>query len=293
MRVTQGSGRGHLQLCGVKPGTSRNPLNKLTKSPINLVQLTDQHLFGDPRGTLRGVPTLPALRATLAAARSDIAASEAVLATGDLVQDDPGGYAHFRREFAGLGKPILCLPGNHDDVPAMRAALQGDPFQLDGVFDRGNWRVLLLDSTIAGETGGALSEASLQQLDRELLQAGDRHVLVCLHHHPVAMRSRWLDTVGLSNADAFFAALKRHANVRAVLFGHVHQSLDVMVDGMRILATPSTCSQFRPLSQDFAIDDTPPAYRTLRLHPDGRIDTEVIWVTAEVQARRSASSNLA
>jgi Icc protein len=265
-----------------------NPLNKLTKSPINLVQLTDQHLFTDPAGRLRGVPTLPALRATLAAAREDIADCEAILATGDLVQDDPGGYAHFRREFAALGKPILCLPGNHDDVPAMRAALKGQPFQLEGVFDRGNWRVLLLDSTIAGQTGGALSEASLQQLERELAQAPERHVLVCLHHHPVTMRSRWLDTVGLANADAFFVALKRHANVRAVLFGHVHQSLDVMVDGVRILATPSTCSQFRPLSHDFAIDDAPPAYRTLKLHSDGHIETEVIWVAAEDQASATA-----
>jgi 3',5'-cyclic-AMP phosphodiesterase len=244
------------------------------------VQLTDQHLFADPGGALRGVPTLPALRATLAAARADIDASEAILATGDLVQDDPGGYAHFHAEFSGLGKPVLCLPGNHDDVPAMRAALSGAPFQLDGVFDRGNWRVVLLDSTIAGRTGGALSANSLQQLERDLALAPERHVLVCLHHHPIAMRSRWLDTVGLANGDAFFEVLRRHANVRAVLFGHVHQALDQLVDGVRVLATPSTCSQFRPLSHDFAVDDTPPAYRRLALHADGHIDTEVIWVRA-------------
>jgi 3',5'-cyclic-AMP phosphodiesterase len=246
--------------------------------PIILVQLTDQHLFADPAGSLRGIPTLPALRATLAAAHSDIAACEAILATGDLVQDDPGGYVHFRREFAALGKPVLCLPGNHDDVPAMRAALTGEPFQLDGVFERGNWRVLQLDSTIAGQTGGALADGSLLQLDRELGQAPDRHALVCLHHHPVAMGSRWLDTVGLANGDAFFAVLKRHPNARAVLFGHVHQALDVVVDGVRVMATPSTCSQFRPLSQDFATDDAPPAYRRLALHPDGSIETEVVWV---------------
>lgn len=253
----------------------------MIKSPIKLVQITDTHLFADPDGALRGVPTLPALRATLSAARDDIAASEAVLATGDLVNDDPGGYVHFRREFAALGKPVLCLPGNHDDVPAMCAALTGEPFQLDGVFDRGNWRVLQLDSTIAGEIGGALSEASLQQLDRELARAPGRHVLVCLHHHPVTMGSRWLDSVGLSNKDAFFQVLNRHSNVRGVLFGHVHQVLDVMVEGVRVLATPSTCSQFRPLSQDFATDNAPPAYRRLALHPDGHIDTEVVWVQAQ------------
>jgi Icc protein len=260
---------------------SPNTLNNLSKSPINLVQVTDTHLFGDPQGSLRGVPTLPALRATLAAARDDIAHSDAILVTGDLVQDDPGGYAPFRREFAGLGKPVLCLPGNHDDVPAMRKALTGEPFQLDGVFDRDAWRVLQLDSTILHRTGGALSADSLQQLDRDLGAAADRHVLVCLHHHPVSMRSRWLDTIGLANSDAFFEVLKRHFNVRGVLFGHVHQALDIVVDGMRVLGTPSTCQQFRPLSPGFATDDAPPAFRKLRLHADGRIDTEIVWIEVE------------
>jgi 3',5'-cyclic-AMP phosphodiesterase len=270
-----------------------NTLNNLSNSPLNLIQVTDTHLFGDPEGSLRGVPTLPALRATLAAARDDIANSEAILVTGDLVQDDPAGYAPFRREFAALGKPVLCLPGNHDVLPVMRKALAGDPFHLDGVFDRGAWRVLLLDSTIAHRTGGALSSDSLAQLDRDLAAAADRHALVCLHHHPVSMRSRWLDTVGLANSDAFFEVLKRHANVRAVLFGHVHQALDMVVDGMRVLGTPSTCQQFRPLSSGFATDDAPPAFRKLRLHADGRVDTEVVWVEAESFAASLSGSSAA
>ena len=60
-------------------------LNTLTKSAVSLVQFTDQHLFGDPSRALRGVQTLPALQATLAAAAADISACDAVLATGDLV----------------------------------------------------------------------------------------------------------------------------------------------------------------------------------------------------------------
>ena len=250
----------------------------MTKSTVSLVQLTDQHLFSDPLRALRGVQTLPALRATLAAAGQDIWACDAILATGDLVQDDPGGYVHFRSEFAALGKPVLCIPGNHDDLPAMHAALSAPPFQLGGTLDAGAWRVVMLDSTIPGETGGALGEATLQQLDDALRGAPDRHALVCLHHHPVPMKSRWLDTVGLANAGDFFEVLRRHPQVRAVLFGHVHQPLDEMRDGLRIIATPSTCSQFKPGSDDFAVDDAPPAWRTLTLHEDGRLDTTLHWL---------------
>lgn len=251
----------------------------MTKSTLNLVQLTDPHLFGDPGRALRGVPTLPALQATLAAARADLDACAAILATGDLVHDDPGGYAHFRREFGALGKPVLCIPGNHDDVPALRAALAGAPFQLDGHYDAGSWRVILLDSSIPGEAGGALSAAMLQLLESALAAAPQRHALICLHHHPVPMQSRWLDTIGLVNSTALRDVIRRHAQVRAVLFGHVHQALDEMHGGVRYLATPSTCAQFKPRSEDFAIDAAPPAWRVLRLHPDGGLDTELHQVT--------------
>ena len=250
----------------------------MTKSTLSLVQLTDQHLFGDAGRSLRGVPTLPALRATLAAARPDIAACEAILATGDLVQDDPGGYAHFRTEFGALGKPVLCIPGNHDDVPAMREALSAPPFQLGGIYDSGAWRVILLDSTVPGETGGRLDEAALHYLEQALASAPHLHALICLHHHPVAMHSRWLDTVGLDNGEQFTALVSRFPNARAVLFGHVHQAMDAMVKGVRMIATPSTCSQFKPRSDDFAIDQQPPAWRCLTLHADGCIETELHWL---------------
>lgn len=242
------------------------------------MQLTDQHLFGDPTRALRGVATLPALQATLAAARADLAACDAILATGDLVQDDPAGYVHFRDAFTPLGKPVLCIPGNHDDVPAMRAALSAPPFQFGGLWDRDNWRVVLLDSTVAGQTGGRLGDDSMAFLEQALSQAAARHVLVCLHHHPVMMRSRWLDTVGLANGPEFTALLRRFPAVRAVAFGHVHQALDAVVDGVRMIATPSTCSQFKPHSDDFEIDNQPPAWRRLALHADGRLDSELHWL---------------
>lgn len=245
---------------------------------MQVVHLTDPHLFTDPNGRLRGVQTLPALQAVLAAARADIASSAGILATGDLVQDDPGGYAHFRRELGGFARPVLCVPGNHDDAPAMREALAAPPFQLGGTWDIGNWRVVLLDSAVPGETAGALSPASLQFLEQALANAPHRHALVCLHHHPVSMHSRWLDGIGVANGREFTQLLKRFPQARTVLFGHVHQQRDEIVDGLRMIATPSTCAQFKPLSDDFATDDAPPAWRTLTLHANGQVDTQLKWL---------------
>jgi Icc protein len=49
-------------------------------------------------------------------------------------------------------------------------------------------------------------------------------------------------------------------------------------DGLRVIATPSTCSQFKPKSDDFAVDDAPPAWRTLALHADGSLETTLKWL---------------
>jgi Icc protein len=253
-------------------------------SAIRIIQFTDPHLFGDASATLRGVNTLETLERTLADASGPLAMCDAILVTGDLVQDDVTGYAHFRRIFGRFGKPVLCIPGNHDSVPELRAALQGRPFELDGPADIGAWRIVLLDSVVPNQAGGRISVEMLTKLDEELGMARQRHALVCLHHHPVAMNSRWLDNVGLANANEFWSVIDSHPQVRAVAWGHVHQAFEGARRNVRLLATPSTCAQFQPRSNDFVIDDQPPAYRLLTLHSNGAIDTGVHFLTAAESA---------
>lgn len=247
---------------------------------VRLVQFTDPHLYGDEAGRLRGVATYPAFEQAIAHARSRDWPPHAILATGDLVQDDPSGYARFRRALGGLGVPVYCLPGNHDVPSVMRRELRAEPFKVGGSADLGAWRIVLLDSTVPGSAGGRLSEQELAGLDAALAGARERHALVCLHHHPVSMSSRWLDRVGLANPEELFRVLDAHRNVRAVLWGHVHQAFDALYGRVRLLATPSTCTQFLPQAEEFAIDARPPAYRTLELKPDGSLLTEVVWVDA-------------
>ena len=95
---------------------------------VRLVQFTDPHLFGNESETLRGIATLPALMRTLQAARAREWPVDAVLVTGDLVQDDASGYKHIRHLFGGLDVPVLCIPGNHDEPQALHRELSGKPF---------------------------------------------------------------------------------------------------------------------------------------------------------------------
>jgi Icc protein len=69
----------------------------------------------------------------------------------------------------------------------------------------------------------------------------------------------------------------------------VHQCFDTRRRGVRLLATPSTCAQFLPNANEFAVDARPPAYRRLLLQPDGTLDTEVVWVDQADAGLDSAS----
>jgi len=245
---------------------------------VRLVQFTDPHLYGAADGKLRGVVTYPALLAAIEHARTRHFPCDAVLATGDLVQDDPTGYARFRDVFSKLGVPVYCITGNHDEPEHMVKELAGAPFQLGGVAQWPKWIAVMLDSYLAGQAQGRIDDNGLRLLDEALRTHAGSHALVCLHHHPVQMHSRWLDQVGLENADEFFSILDRHSNVRAVLWGHVHQSFDGERKGVRLMSTPSTCAQFLPRSDGFTIDRKPPGYRWLHLRDDGSIATDVEWV---------------
>jgi len=246
---------------------------------IRLLQLTDPHLFADAAGALRGVVTQDSLEVVLRHAQAEVAAADALLLTGDVVNDDPGGYATVRTLLGGLGRPVWCLPGNHDDPQVMRRELAAEPFHVGGHHDLGAWRVIMLDSCAPGQAHGWLAGGELARLEAALAGAGARHVLVALHHHPIPMGSRWIDSVALRNPEALFALTDPHPNVRGIVWGHVHQQHDSLRRGVRMLAAPATSAQFLPQAERFAIDPAPPGYRCLTLHADGRIETEVRRVT--------------
>jgi Icc protein len=248
---------------------------------LRLLHITDTHLHADPEGRLRGVNTYQTFSRVLERAAADPRPPQAVLATGDLTQDETrGAYGHFRRLAAGLGAPVWCLPGNHDAPAFMEEALGEYPFRVRGTLVTDGWCVILLNSFLAGDHGGRLAPAELEWLDAMLRQHHQAHVVIAVHHPPLRLGSRWLDELGLYNADDLLAIVGRSPQVRCVLAGHVHQASDVVRDGVRYLTTPSTCFQFLPHSDTFAVDTRPPGFRWLDLHADGTIMTEVVWVEA-------------
>ena len=244
---------------------------------ITLVQITDTHLFADDKGELLGVNTLSSFSAIVTDIDNQSFDYDALIMTGDVSQDHTdASYARFEQGIAPLKKPCYWLPGNHDYQPSMQSVYPSTQIQKDTHILLGQyWQIILLDSQAEGSPHGFLTEQQLQYLSDCLSRYPERFSLVLLHHHPLLVGSQWLDQHCLHNSDAFWQTLEPFGNVKAVLCGHVHQDFHQIHQHVEVLASPSTCIQFKPQSSEFALDRVPPGWRSLVLKSNGQLETQV------------------
>ncbi|MGV3001156.1 3',5'-cyclic-AMP phosphodiesterase [Vibrio sp.] len=253
------------------------------REDITLVQITDTHLFADDKGELLGVNTLSSFSAVVADIEKQALDYDALIMTGDVSQDHTdASYANFEQGIAPLSKPCYWLPGNHDYQPSMRSVYPSTQIQQDTHLLVGKyWQVILLDSQAEGSPHGFLTEQQRQYLSDCLSEHSDRFSLVLLHHHPLLVGSQWLDQHCLHNSDEFWKTLEPFNNVKAVLCGHVHQDFHQVHQGVEVLTSPSTCIQFKPRSNNFALDKVSPGWRSLSLKANGQLDTQVYRLEGE------------
>lgn len=245
--------------------------------PVRILQITDTHLFAGKNETLLGVNTYQSYHAVLEAIQREGYPFDLVVGTGDLAQDHSmAGYQHFAQGIEILKKPCSWLPGNHDFQPAMVDILAPYSVKPNNHLLLGDfWQALLLDSQVYGMPHGELSDYQLGWLEQALAHDTQRHTLILLHHHPYPSGCIWLDQYSLRNAHILGEVLQGYPLAKTLVCGHIHQELDVIWQGRRVLATPSTCVQFKPLCANFAIDILAPGWRYLTLYSDGSLTTEV------------------
>jgi Icc protein len=202
-----------------------------------------------------------------------------VAMTGDLIQDDSReAYERFCESMLPLGLPVYCVPGNHDIRDMMKDALARPGFYYCESIMNGNWLIAGIDSCLSDDAAGRVDDQEMERLESLLDETSAEHVLICLHHPPLPVGSKWLDQVGLRNGEEFLRLIARTGKVRAAIFGHVHQVFEGLYESIQIIGTPSTCRQFKVASDEFALDDNPPAYRRISLHADGSVENELIWL---------------
>jgi len=223
----------------VPPALSKQQINETLTLMTNstpgtdliFFHLTDLHLVDQEDQLVNGRSPFAKLSALLARLHAVEVKPAFILITGDLVNNgQPEEYRQFCRILPRLAEfdvPVLMALGNHDERPPFRqVVLQEDastePYYYSKVIDGLN--LLILDSHVPGQVHGYIDETQLAWLDTELAKPMPRGHLIALHHPPVPVTVKRLDRIGLTNADALAAIVRRHEHVLGVLSGHIHYS---------------------------------------------------------------------
>ena len=233
-----------------------------------IAQITDTHLKLPGKLAYRKVDTAAMLQACVAELVKLDPQPDLIVFTGDLVDFGyPEEYANLKSLLAPLRVPILAVPGNHDEREAMRAAFASEgylPAQgfLQYAVERGPLRFVGLDTVIPGQGGGELCATRLAWLDATLAARPAMPTLILMHHPPFVTGITHMDRLGLEGRDVFAAIVKRHAQVEAILCGHVHRAIHARVGGRTAIICPSPAHQV-------ALDLTPEGPSAFRMEPPG------------------------
>lgn len=167
---------------------------------------------------------------------------DVALVTGDIADSgEIEQYAEAVEMFGRLSMPVHFLPGNHDARGPFAEGLfhrQVDPDEpLDQQVEIGGTLLCLLDSTIPGEPGGAITEDVAAGIGL-LAHAHSGPMVLALHHPPVAVGMPYMDGMRLADAPALERVVAGMDNIVGVLCGHIHSAMATTFGGKPLIAAP-------------------------------------------------------
>jgi 3',5'-cyclic AMP phosphodiesterase CpdA len=237
-----------------------------------LAQLSDPHINEPGRIAFGRVDTALGLKRAVDAVLGLPQSAEAVLVSGDLTDlGRPQDYAHLRELLSPLRCPVYLMVGNHDERDALLRAFSEHEYlrQCNGgefvqyTVEIAGVRLIALDTVVPREEHGALCERRLAWLETQLALKPQMPTIVAMHHPPFATRLHYMDGIALrTGGDELARIVRANSQVRSVICGHLHRSIQLRWAGTIALTAPSTAHQ---IALDLRPDE-PPRYT---LEPPG------------------------
>jgi 3',5'-cyclic-AMP phosphodiesterase len=181
-----------------------------------IAQVTDPHIKAVGQLAYRQVDTAANLARCIDHLLGLKQRPDLVLMTGDLTdfgREDE--YRLLRELIAPLPMPVYVIPGNHDERENFRRAFDDHSYlpaagKLHYVVDNYPIRMIGLDTTIAGKSGGEVDAACLAWLADRLAAAPEKPTLLFMHHPPINSGIEHMDVQNCANAAEFGNLLRKH-----------------------------------------------------------------------------------
>ncbi|MDZ4728362.1 MAG: phosphodiesterase [Xanthomonadales bacterium] len=240
---------------------------------FRLAQISDCHLSARADTPYRGLSADAGLAAVVKAVATW--QPDALMLTGDLSEDgSEASYQRLAELIEPLNAPVCALPGNHDVPELMQQYFPQGPYESPYFQQAGDWKVVLLNSARPGRIDGCIDNGDLLRVNQYL--AGDGPALLALHHQPMAIGSPWIDKYRLEQPEGLMNSVADHPQIKAVVWGHVHQAFAAQIGSARFMSAPSTAANSLPASAKFTLDPAGPAFRWLELFADGRMNSGIL-----------------
>ena len=250
-----------------------------------VILISDIHISADPERVLRGAKMSKNLGLVVAEIEASATGrkAKALCITGDLALNDgqEGDYREVKRLLEPLTKlnlPQHLLMGNHDHRERCASVLgryqpQGVDLvpQVASKVSLSHVNLFLLDSLIrTNHTPGELGAAQLAWLEKELAAEPAKPAVLLVHHN-----LRFDDNKNaLTDTEALFGTMTKHANLKACFYGHSHRWELVEKDGKHLVNLPPTAYVFKEglpngwVDAEFRMDHVELTLHTLdKAHP--------------------------
>ncbi|RZS68598.1 calcineurin-like phosphoesterase family protein [Agromyces ramosus] len=275
-----------------------------------LLHISDTHLLAGGGRLYDRVASEEHLRTLFEEFEASGARPEAIVFTGDLAdRGEPDAYDRIRRIVDPvadrLGAQVIWVMGNHDDRPAFRRGLLGDPVggfrPVDRVDDVNGLRVITLDSTVPGHHHGEVAPVQLDWLAEELAIPAPHGTILAMHHPPVPSVLDLAVSVELRD-QAGLAEVIEGSDIRSIIAGHLHYSSTATFAGVPVSVASASC-----YTQDLNVPvggtrgrDGARAFNLVHVYPTTVLHSVVPlgafpaldWIDADESARRIALSGI-
>ena len=246
---------------------------------LNLVQITDTHIFGDSTARLAGTDTMQTFIKVLDLICSKHTSSHLIL-TGDISMDgSEASYEWIFEQLESRGRTYSILPGNHDSIESWGSIFPELSLDFPTFSLTKRWKLIYLNTQVKNEEYGQVCADSLNFIRSHITAPNASFLAIFMHHPPFSVGSKWIDKIGLKTGRDEFLRLIQDPKIKLVVSGHVHQESLMEIGTVKLVTSPSTCVQFKPHSNVFALDNNSPGYRLITLKEDGNFSTEVVRIT--------------
>lgn len=245
-----------------------------------IVQISDTHLFGDTNKELNGANSYLNLSKVLSYIQAELEKVDLIICTGDLSQDcTPDSYKHLANLLNVTDINYHLIPGNHDDVDMINKVFDFTWLKnnVDYSFDLENWFFYFIDSSEYPKEGGYVTPDQLSNFSNALKNNQNKSTVVFLHHHPLKINSSWMDKMLLNSSNEFNEIIENNSQVKAVLFGHIHQVFEKVLGKTLYASAPSTSFQVKSNAETFLLDKLIPGFRLIELDGEN-FNSKVVWV---------------